>query len=366
MVTETKDKRISWLDIAKGVSILFIVMGHILNGGFILTFCLSFNSVIFFILSGMTFNRTRGQTDSLLCFDDREIRLFFKKNVKNILLPYFVWGSVSIIIYFLMEGMVLSNLQTGSNVHFSIPANFLGLLYGNSETGFFEYYRPLWFLPCLLMVEIIWFIILKIMYRISEKKAWILYGIFMGIFVLFGIAESCFNLKLILPFETESAVFMSFFFGIGLLLRSKGEPYFEKICSKIKNRVIVILPFLLWLAVALYGVNLNGGTDTRTDFFSNIFLFIFNSLWVSIGVICISAMIRKCALLEYMGKRTLAILVLHKYPILFFKLFPYILAGIMEQNLVIEILVTALTILLCLFAERIISKFLPQLFGQSK
>lgn len=365
MDNEKGNTRISWMDIAKGISIMCIVLGHT-STGFLNTFCFSFNSVIFFILSGMSFGRIRNQKDSLLCFDNRETKIFLKKSVANILLPYFIWGGVSILIYFLMEGIIISNLQNGNNEHFSVGANFLGLLYGNSETGYFEYYRPLWFLPCLLMVEIIWFILLKIMYCISEKKAWMLYGISMGIFVLFGILESIFGWDFVLPFETESAIFMSFYFGIGLFLRSKGEQYYERFRSNIMKKGVRIVLSLIWLGTALLGIYLNGGTDTRSDYFSNIFLFIFNSLWMSLGVICISATVRKFELLEYIGKRTMAILVLHKYPIMFFKLFSYIQIQLQKSNVVIEFVITVFTIMLCLIAERIISKFLPQLFGQRK
>ena len=227
--------RVSWLDIAKGFSIIFIVLGHA-SYGFLYEFCFAFNSVIFFILSGMSFCRIKNEKDDLLCFDNRKTGIFLKKTGEKLLLPYFVWGSVSIVIYLFLEGAVLSRLQPGRDGNFAILPNFAGLLYGNSGTGFLDYYRPLWFIPCLIVTELMWFFILKLMYRISVKKAWILYTGLMAGFCVFGVMESCLDRKLILPFEAESAIFMSFFFGIGLTLRRLGGGGISESCRTGKFR----------------------------------------------------------------------------------------------------------------------------------
>lgn len=353
------DKRVSWLDRAKGFGILFIVLGHA-SYGYLNWFCFSFNSVIFFILAGMAFCRTKDKRDELLDFDNRKTSDFLRKTGKRLLFPYFVWGSISIAIYYLLEGVILSHLQVNKNQHFALIPNFIGLIYANSETGFFEYYRPLWFLPCLVAVEIIWFLILKFMYRMSAKRMWIYYGMFMLLFLLFGILESCFKWELILPFEIESAIFMSFFFGIGLMLRSRGGGVKQ---VYIKKELYILFTFI-WLTISLSGIYINGGTDTRSDNFGNIGLFIFNALWMSLGIIYIAFMINRFRVMEYLGKRTLAILVIHKYPIMVFKLAPFIQTKLQEGNLVIEVFVTIVTIVCCLMVEKIIVRLMPQLFGK--
>ncbi|MCM1048297.1 MAG: acyltransferase family protein [Clostridiales bacterium] len=274
------EKRIEWLDIAKGFSILFIVLGHT-SYGFLFWFCYSFNSVIFFILSGMTFCRIKSETDNLFCFDKRTVKEFLKKILGSLLFPYFVWGCISIIIYYLMEGVVLSHLQSGRYGNFAIIPNIIGLLYGNSETGFFKYYRPLWFIPCLVIVEVIWFLILKIMYRISIKKAWVLYCVVMAIFLLFGCIESFMQWDLMLPFEIETAIFMSFFFGIGLLVRSWGNALQKVIRFDIVERNKFV--FIIWILIAIIGIYINGHTDASVDKFGNVGLFIFNALWMCGG-----------------------------------------------------------------------------------
>lgn len=356
------DGRISGLDIAKGFSILFIVLGHA-SYGFVSWFCYAFNSAVFFVLAGMSFCRLKGAIDSLLCFDNRKVRIFAEKTIRKLLFPYFIWGSISIVIYYLMGRIVLLHLQTSKGEkNFAVLENFLGLLYGNSETQFFEFYRPLWFIPCLVMVEVVWFLILKVMYNTSEKRAWILYCSVMSFFLAFGVMESVFQWNLILPFETESAIFMSFFFGVGLLLRSWGKLWQSFAIMK-ENRMRFTILLLIWIVVAFGGICLNGNTSARVDYFANVGLFIFNALWMSLGIIYISFVIQSFPVMEYIGKRTFAILVMHKYPIMIIKLFPGVQTKLQAGNFIVEIFIVAITIMCCLLAERVISRFIPQLFG---
>lgn len=57
---------------------------------------------------------------------------------------------------------------------------------------------------------------------------------------------------------------------------------------------------------------------------------------------------------------------MHKYPIMVFKIAPFIQRELEKGNFIIEISVATISILCCLVAERIIAAFLPQLFGQSR
>ncbi len=71
------------------------------------------------------------------------------------------------------------------------------------------------------------------------------------------------------------------------------------------------------------GIYLNGATDIRTDNFGNIGLPIYMAL----------------------------------------KLFPLVQEKLQAGNFIVEIAVTVFTILCCLVAEKLISRFLPQIFG---
>ena len=49
-------KRINWIDVAKGIGIFIIVLGHVLKTGFLRQLIFSFHVPFFFLLSGVTLN----------------------------------------------------------------------------------------------------------------------------------------------------------------------------------------------------------------------------------------------------------------------------------------------------------------------
>ncbi len=80
-------QRIAWLDIAKGFGIIFIVWGHVLRTGHFRTYLYAFNVALFFFLLGYTF-----KYGTLL-------KEFFKKRFLRTMVPYYIWATISIIIF---------------------------------------------------------------------------------------------------------------------------------------------------------------------------------------------------------------------------------------------------------------------------
>ena len=82
------------------------------------------------------------------------------------------------------------------------------------------------------------------------------------------------------------------------------------------------------------------------------------------ALLILAGTIKKQRLFEYTGTKTLAILVMNKFPIMFFKII-LLKIGI-QNNYIIAILMCILTLVLCLMAEFILSKILPWTFGIKK
>ena len=114
-------KRIGWVDIAKAISILFIVLAHS-STGYVNHLSNSFNTVVFFVLSGMTFCRMKEDMDGSFCFDNRHWSRFAKTTFKSIIVPYVIWAIVSIVIYALMGRLVVAKLEL-DEANFSIVNN---------------------------------------------------------------------------------------------------------------------------------------------------------------------------------------------------------------------------------------------------
>lgn len=55
-------KRIEWVDIAKGIAIMLMVIGHEVSNGLVYALIFSFHMPLFFILSGYTSHRVTSGT----------------------------------------------------------------------------------------------------------------------------------------------------------------------------------------------------------------------------------------------------------------------------------------------------------------
>ena len=85
--------RITWIDIAKGIGIIFVVIAHTVEiGSFTRNFILSFNMPCFFILSGYTHKIVKN-------YSELSIRL--KKYIKALILPSLFISCVVILIQWL-------------------------------------------------------------------------------------------------------------------------------------------------------------------------------------------------------------------------------------------------------------------------
>lgn len=177
-------QRIGWIDISKAIGIFFIVLGHVCKANYrtdpLRLFCYSFNAQLFFLLSGITFLGVIEINSKDFCarsFKD-QCFLWFKRLV----CPYLIWGVISVVVYW---GMGLIGIIRDD---YSLFRNFLGLIYGNSNSEYFQWNRPLWFLPCLFCASFIWLLILKLPISIRKDNRNVLKFVtaFTGVFFVVG------------------------------------------------------------------------------------------------------------------------------------------------------------------------------------
>ena len=73
-------KRIEWVDIARGIGIILVILGHI-GIGKVGKFIYSFHIPLFFFLSGFCFSG-----------NNIDIKFFFKKRLKKLIILYVFLG----------------------------------------------------------------------------------------------------------------------------------------------------------------------------------------------------------------------------------------------------------------------------------
>lgn len=155
---ETKGNgRIKWIDLAKGVGILFVIIGHSLRDSMQLdnTFCYvlyrfiyNFHMPFLFILNGITFS---------LKIENYKKRTYFniKKKAKTCLLP---WITYTLIIYAIVV-FITNFISLGSSIEaMNIFTYFEKILYGRNPYAF-----HLWYLITLFIIEVIELVLLRVL-----------------------------------------------------------------------------------------------------------------------------------------------------------------------------------------------------------
>ena len=229
-----------------------------------------------------------------------------------------------------------------------------------------EWNRPLWFLVCLVWVELIWYFLLG-----SSRVKWsYLCAMTLPFVWLFG--QNLTDVHLCLPWELETAICVLPYFGAGRLLRGyvvRWEGHWNGEKARDGGKTISVLLALAGAAaLALLWMLLKGvqDADFRADRFTDLSCFFPDMLLGVFGILAVaqlfSGMDQMGKWIRYLGQRTLAVLVMHKFPVMAMKL----LLRNRRESIWIDICMMLVSVLLCLLAERILSRICPAVFGKRK
>lgn len=115
-------ERLPWVDSLKGVGIILVILGHSAIPDSVHQMIYRFHMPLFFFLSGFLF---RGEFSGQ----------WARRKVNRLLVPYFLYGLLSVAVFYVVKGFSLSEMTYG--------------LLALSGIG------ALWFLPCLFLAEIL-------------------------------------------------------------------------------------------------------------------------------------------------------------------------------------------------------------------
>ncbi|MBE6959383.1 MAG: hypothetical protein E7448_01475 [Ruminococcaceae bacterium] len=338
---QTKN-RIQWIDIAKAITILLVVLGHTLRDGAVQRMVYGVHLPAFFLLAGMTCKTTN-------------IAGRLRKDFLRIMVPYYVFGLASILIFAVL-GSVAAD-QLAMDVDTSFGKNLVELLVMNPKGGRMKFNLPLWFLPCLFAVKCLYYGLVKL-FRDDQKKI-LIASLVLGVigFVYTGLKGPS------LPFNFSVALKMMAFFAFGQwivrMISDARVRFFGGPWNCIPGILMLIAAGLVgWLAPK---VNYSGDT------FPDVLAFLVTSVSGSFGICLVSMAIEKSKILEYVGKNTLAILVMHKFPVLLFQTVGPLKAPLTLTDdpvgILVAVVVAVVSIAVCLAVGWFIHRFLPFLFG---
>lgn len=333
--------RKKWLDIAKGIAMILIVLGHTLRTGALRNIVYAFHVPCFFSLAGITAKETLSLNKIL-------------KDFKRLLVPYYTFGLISIAIFAVIGAFAVSRM--GVRTYTSVSSNLFNLAIGANNLPF---NAPLWFLPCLFIMRL-WYSLLYKLCR-GGKPA-------LSFLALLGCVLSFFYSKRNLPelpFSFDLMLKLFPFFWVGKLLSGM----IISRAASVKRLNFLGAGAILLLLTSISAL-ISPPVNYTSQSFTKPFLFYGNAFLGCFGLICLSAGLKSAPLLEQIGTNTLSILVLHKFPIVFFQIIPSLQNLLQAPYSVITILfiaipIVAISIALSLFAGSIIKRISPFFLGES-
>lgn len=221
-----EQKRLDYLDVAKGLGMILVVMSHTTeqfryHGDLVVGFFMP----LFFVASGFTY-QDKGRT----------IVKSILHRTRQLLVPYFVYSMILYGIWYLsnrhqidevqcelaLKGILYSRFCT---YPLSTPGNTFWLIINN---------HPLWFLTAMYIASVVIIITVKIC-----KKFKCMYPVFLVLFLY--ISKQMLNYPKLLPWSLDTAFLGAFFILTGFL--------FKKLFDVIGNRhwlkSVIFVPFII-------------------------------------------------------------------------------------------------------------------------
>jgi acyltransferase len=273
------NNRIEWVDVSKGIGIILVVLGHIYLTGQGHKYIYSFHMPLFFFLSGYTFNLGKF----------KDIRQLLVKKFNSILIPYF-WFSILTYTYW----VIIERRVSGNSIN---PVSvFINIFVSQGSQSFLPHNPSLWFLTCLFIVGILFYLIAWNKKKINITLLLIICSISgYGISIYYPIR---------LPWSAAVALTGVVFYGTGFLVRGAKNNYSRS------NYILLPVLGLCMVAGSIISA-LNRDVSMSENHFGNYFYFYTAAFLGIISVIIVSRLFGSCRILAYIGKNSLIIFGLH-------------------------------------------------------
>lgn len=319
------DSRIKWVDIFRGILIIFVILSHQKGTPSIYyTFFNTFFLTGFFFVSGYLYK-------------DRSLKEFIINRVFSLLIP---WILLSIIEILVNRGLMVSIINDINNLKEPITNIIMGL--------------SIWFLPCLFVTELYFIIITKIIKKENIRLIILILLSIVGL-VIMTPGVKCF-------FHYDVALFMLLFYTIGYIYRKYETQIKEKICKNI----VLIIAIIIYLVIRILDfVCLRTQIDLATSKIGNIPIYIISAILGILIVYIISnkGSARKNRILIFLGQNTLLYYPLH------LKVMVTLDKVLLQLNLsdyIYCFVNTLLTIVILAIPVIFINKYIPILSGKYK
>lgn len=318
-------QRLDYIDIARGIGIILVVLSHSACPD-LMYWANGFFMPLFYVLTGYT-DKT-----------NKVNRIVVEKKIKRLILPYLIFNIILLLVY---------------NHHKTI--DLVGVLY--SRYGVFRGFedniyllesgnRPLWFLTSLFTAYVLYYIL------ICANKKRIKFLIFSYLLMAFSFRY----LPILLPWSLDIAPAGALYIYLGRILREKG------VVEKLTLKFLVSFIFIYAIAHFLNGPeNMSAGGYGR----SLVLSLICGSLGSIITLVLAKlqqSFNRVWGGVRYIGKHTLTIFCLH-LPIID-KVLVCLTKMKVSNEIIISFVQLALALIIGLVLSILFKRFMPFVVGE--
>lgn|GEM_PF-416356 len=281
-------RRNATIDVARGVAILLVVLGHNRIGPAATALLYTFHVHTFFLLTGATFSFEKYRD---------AFRPLAWNRFKRLVVPYLFSAPIFYLLWYFV------GRRFGEDSGAAIPPSrpLLGILYANGTGDWMVFNVPLWFLPALFSASVLFWLALR------AGEAWrpMLRSAFV---VLLGVTGYLISRVVVLPWGVDLALVALVFMYAGHELRRSGRLSAD---GPPVPLVAAVLAALLLAAVVVA----NGHVDAAQRRYHSFPLFLLGGLSGGVVVLYASWLAARwrpaAALFTRLGSESLVILVFH-------------------------------------------------------
>lgn len=289
-------KRLDYLDMAKGIGILLVVIGHLQGkdifalSPYILPVCtwiFSFHMPLFFIISGMLIHHKKDL--------EKDLKVLVKKRVRGIMIPYFCFSAcyISVVLYALI---IERSIVPGTL--------FVNLWYVLSTYGM----SVLWFLPTLFFGELLFLAVSKNR-SIKISVAVLLLLTVLASLGAWRLQQFTYDTPLLERLHEFAIVLLRPILAATFIAIGYYAFYLFREHNKIQIKELLLALILLLIGICF--VDQNGGVDFRSLVQKNLFFYYLCAVCGSFGIILLCKNCKPIRILKYYGVNSLIIMAVH-------------------------------------------------------
>lgn len=328
-----KKGRISYLDIARALTIFCVIIGHIVDSNtFTKNLLYAFHMPAFFFLSGLFFKKNIESVN--------EIKESIIRRFKRLMIPYIIWGCIY------------------SNFSFK---NLVYICYGTRETLICaDSLTSLWFLPTLFVADILVEILIYVSSDLHKKIIE-----FVGAVIFFIVGFMVPHTRVGDPLGMDIAFIAASFMIIGHLL--KGKMCKEQ--NSLRQMGIFLILGCGCLGVSIYFNQPSIGYVLMANaIYGNAIFFLLGALGGIAFLMGLSMIfdyvVEKKKVLIWIGQNTMGVFLIHKP-------FVELLRKISERfgfdynYMPLTLFIAIVCLVLSCIVVQIVIRFIPTLFGKN-